>query len=840
MASRKRSQQTPGNVGRDLLSIGLIALAALVLASLVGTGPQQGAIPQALSTALTLLLGVGAWVVPGVLFVAGAALTLRGQATVTPRIAAGSAALLVALLALVHLSRGEGGDFAAERVISQGGYIGAAVAVALRSLFGLAGAYIILCSIGIAGGLLVAGVSWSEFLSSIGTAIITVASAIGQAFARLGRAFVDMLPRLPVFEPAQGAAAEAAAPAPPRVPKVSRRRRRSRRGADSDEEPVIFNELDDEEARPGDSHGEAPQREEPGQPPAERKPSGGHMAAAAAAQAKPDETKPTANKSERPKAGAARAQAVEKAADRTSRGGESASAASSVPQIKLPTVDMLTRFPDDEPTREDHARVREQARLLEQTLAHFGIKARVINYLHGPTVTRYEVSLEPGVRVSQVTRLAGDIAMAMATADVRIEAPIPGKRAVGIEVPNRQRRLVSLRSVVESEKFQKHPSVLAFGVGKDVAGNPVVADLATMPHLLVAGQTGSGKSVMLHSMIVSMLLRAQPSQLRFVLIDPKRVEMKRYDGIPHLYAPVVYSVREAADVLRKMIREMERRYDRFAVAEVSSIDEYNELARMEQEAGSDEYEPLPRVVIVIDELADLMVQARAEFEHSICRLAQLARATGIHVVIATQRPSVNVVTGTIKANFPARIALRLPAGYDSRTILDTTGADKLLGSGDMLFISSEMSKPLRLQGAYIPGADVDRIADFLRSQAEPDYQVVPEVADDETADYTAEADVGDELFEAAVRYVVAEGEASVSMLQRRFKIGYARAGRLIDLMERRGIVGPHEGSRPRRVLIGPHNVDQVLAGILGRASGSDGDSGAAEQEPLPIEESGEG
>jgi DNA segregation ATPase FtsK/SpoIIIE, S-DNA-T family len=364
---------------------------------------------------------------------------------------------------------------------------------------------------------------------------------------------------------------------------------------------------------------------------------------------------------------------------------------------------------------------------------------------------------------------------------------------------------------------------MAVALGKDVAGRPVVVDLEQMPHLLVAGQTGSGKSVCLHTIIVSLLMRTTPDELRLVLVDPKRVEMTRYDGIPHLYAPVVYTVREAADVLRKTIREMGRRYDKFAVSGVGNITEYNnEIAGVEDENG-DIPDHMPLIVVVIDELADLMIQARAEFEQSICRLAQLARATGIHVVVATQRPSVNVITGHIKANFPARIAMRLPASHDSRTILDSVGADRLLGHGDMLLMNSELSKPVRVQGAYVERADIERISDFLRDQGEPDFRIVPEVSEEEGGADSGEAEVGDEIFDAAVRYVVGEQEASVSMLQRRFKVGYARAGRLVDLMERRGIVGPHEGSRPRRVMVGSHNVDMVLQNILGARTGRDHD-----------------
>jgi S-DNA-T family DNA segregation ATPase FtsK/SpoIIIE len=501
----------------------------------------------------------------------------------------------------------------------------------------------------------------------------------------------------------------------------------------------------------------------------------------------------------------------------------------------LPPVHLLNFHPHDRITARDTATIEEQIVTIEETLLNFGIPARVVDYQHGPTLTRFEVELDPGIRVSKVTQLQRELAMALAAGgSLRIEAPIPSKRTVGIEVPNRDRRIVSLRSVIECAEFQEHPSLLAVALGKDVAGSPVIVDLEPMPHLLVAGQTGSGKSVCLHTIILSLVMRATPDQLRLVIIDPKHVEMTRYDAIPHLFCPVVYTLRESADILRKCIREMQRRYDKFAVAGVSNIREYNaEIAEGETGNGLD-CEPLPHIVVIIDELADLMTRARAEFEQSICQLARLARATGIHIVAATQRPSVNVITGHIKANFAARIALRLPASHDSRTILDSVGADKLLGNGDMLLLTSELSKPVRVQGAYVDRPDAERVARFLQEQGEPEFVIVPDfvAGEEESGEASEDVEVGDELFASAVRYVVTEQEASVSMLQRRFKIGYARAGRLIDLMERRGIVGPHEGSRPRRVLVGAHNVDQVLAGV-GSASGDEiaAQHASGEEEP---------
>jgi S-DNA-T family DNA segregation ATPase FtsK/SpoIIIE len=369
---------------------------------------------------------------------------------------------------------------------------------------------------------------------------------------------------------------------------------------------------------------------------------------------------------------------------------------------------------------------------------------------------------------------------------------------------------------------------VAVGLGRDIAGHPIISDLAAMPHVLVAGATNSGKSVCLHSIITSILMRVKPRQAKLILIDPKRVELRLYEGIPHLMSPVVYNPSEAADALRKAIREMDKRYDQFALKGVANIAEYNALATEEKEHRDQEFEPIPHVVIIIDELADLMMQSRSEFEFSICRLAQLARATGIHLVIATQRPSVNVITGTIKANIPSRIALAVPSHHDSRTILDEQGAKHLIGRGDMLYSSVEDSQTRRVQGAYVPRSDLNRIVEYLCSVAEPDFDIIPQAPDDDEEDFAADIDVSDKLYAAAVEYVVSEGEASVSGLQRRFKIGYARAGRLIDAMEQRGVVGPHVGPKSRDVILNPAAMQAHLSGSEYTHPSEIGEEGEAE------------
>ncbi|HEY3396666.1 MAG TPA: DNA translocase FtsK 4TM domain-containing protein [Armatimonadota bacterium] len=479
---------------------------------------------------------------------------------------------------------------------------------------------------------------------------------------------------------------------------------------------------------------------------------------------------------------------------------------------QLPPVEMLKLFDENSDREEMREETQDRIETLEDTLESFGIIAKVTHYERGPVLTRYEVEPERGIRVSKITSLADDLAMSLAAVDVRVEAPIPGKAAIGIEVPNEHRSMVSLRGLLEAPEYASHRrEELPLALGRDIAGVPVIADLVAMPHLLIAGATGSGKSVCLHTVILSLVMMHTPEEVRLIMIDPKRVEMAIYDGIPHLISPVVHSVKMAADIMRKAIREMEKRYDRFALKGVVNLNEYNDRARLSQDDELEKFDPLPRVVIVIDELADLMMQAKAEFEYSICRLAQLARATGIHLVVATQRPSVKILTGNIKANMPSRISLAVASIHDSRTILDGLGAERLIGHGDMLYAPLDAPKPRRIQGSFVPREDINKIAEHLREQGEPQFEIVPELEEGED-DFSEEMETSDELYAAAVQYVVMEQMASVSMIQRRFKVGYARAGRLIDDMEQRGVIGPHEGSKPRQVLVGPGRAEAALGG----------------------------
>lgn len=440
--------------------------------------------------------------------------------------------------------------------------------------------------------------------------------------------------------------------------------------------------------------------------------------------------------------------------------------------------------------------VRQNARILQETLQSFNIDAKILNASQGPAVTRYELEPAAGVKVSKIVHLADDIALKLAATDIRIEAPIPGKAAVGIEVPNKKLSGVTIRDVLDTEAFKNTVGGVPVSLGKDIAGNPVIADLTKMPHLLVAGSTGSGKSVCINTFIASILFKQRPEDVKLILIDPKVVELSNYNGIPHLLTPVVTDPKKAASVLRWAVREMDDRYKRFALTKTRDISRYNELHPEEA---------MPFVVIIIDELADLMMVASNDVEESICRLAQKARACGMHLVLATQRPSVDVLTGLIKANVPSRIAFAVSSQIDSRTILDMAGAEKLIGKGDMLFYPMGASKPLRVQGAFISDAEIDKMTEFIKQQGEPEYDESVQKAQSEHNG--SEMDFfEDELMRQAIDMVLETGQASASMLQRRFRIGYTRAARMVDTMEAMHIVGPSNGSKAREILMTPEEV----------------------------------
>lgn len=475
-----------------------------------------------------------------------------------------------------------------------------------------------------------------------------------------------------------------------------------------------------------------------------------------------------------------------------------------------PPVTMLAASPFSDPAQETEE-LQTNGRILVETLKSFGVQTKILDICRGPSVTRYEIQPAAGVKISKITNLSDDLALNLAATGVRIEAPIPGKAAVGIEVPNKTRNTVRMRELIESNSFQTSKGKLSVALGRDIAGQPVVADLSKMPHLLIAGTTGSGKSVCINSLIISMLYKASPDEVRFLMIDPKAVELTEYNGMPHMLVPVVTDPRKASGALGWAVSEMMNRYKIFSEFNVRNLKGYNSLAESQnfQDENGQPMPAMPQIVIIIDELADLMMAAPKEVEDSICRLAQLARAAGMHLVVATQRPSVDVVTGLIKANIPSRIALTVSNSVDSRTILDAGGAEKLLGNGDMLFSPVGANKPVRVQGCYVSDDEISSIVEFVKKTKTIEYDeaVIQEIernaaSEGEKGD-TQDSDGGssDPMMDEAIKCVIEAGQASTSLLQRRLRLGYARAGRLIDEMEQLGIVGPHEGSKPRQVLM---------------------------------------
>ena len=499
--------------------------------------------------------------------------------------------------------------------------------------------------------------------------------------------------------------------------------------------------------------------------------------------------------------------------------GESVSAEQMPPErpYVFPPADLLTKAANKAGDSRQH--LQETAMKLQQTLKNFGVNVTITNISCGPAVTRYELQPEMGVKVSKIVNLADDIKLNLAAADIRIEAPIPGKAAIGIEVPNKENVMVSFRELVESEEFKKHPSKISFGVGKDIGGKVTVADIAKMPHLLIAGATGSGKSVCINTIIMSILYKANPKEVKLIMIDPKVVELSVYNGIPHLMIPVVTDPKKAAGALHWAVDEMTDRYQKFANASVRDLKGYNaKIESLPTIEGDPKPEKLPQIVIIVDELADLMMVSPGEVEESICRLAQLARACGIHLIIATQRPSVNVITGLIKANMPSRIAFAVTSGVDSRTILDMNGAEKLLGKGDMLFRPQGIPKPVRVQGAFVSDEEVSAVVGFIKEQngqvtysAEMEEKLSNMESANTTVAIDSSADAGDGrdvYFADAARLLMEKEKGSIGMLQRYFKIGFNRAARIMDQLEEAGIVGPEEGTKPRRVLMSPEQFEQ--------------------------------
>ena len=485
---------------------------------------------------------------------------------------------------------------------------------------------------------------------------------------------------------------------------------------------------------------------------------------------------------------------------------------------EFPPVELLSQG-ESKGLRGGKKTVTDTASKLQKTLYSFGVSAKVENVSVGPAITRYELKPAEGVRVSKIANLADDIALNLAAESIRIEAPIPGKQAVGIEVPNAENEIVHFRDIIDTDEFRNHKSKLAFALGKDVAGKEIVTDIAKMPHIMIAGATGSGKSVCINTLISSIIYKAKPSEVKLVMVDPKIVELSVYNGIPHLLIPVVTDPKKAAGALAWAVQEMENRYATFAAKGVRDLKGYNEAVKKDKDIGT-----LPHIVIIIDELADLMMVAKNDVEDAICRLAQKARAAGMHLVIATQRPSVDVITGLIKANIPSRIAFAVSSQVDSRTILDMVGAEKLLGKGDMLFYPAGAPKPVRVQGAFVSDAEVEKIVDFVKADGEPKYNedIIESIENANKSDKEiveeADSDDTDPLLMDAIEVVVETGQASTSFIQRRFKVGYARAGRIIDQMEERGIISGYQGSKPREVLVTKERWQELKMGTTPTAT----------------------
>ena len=480
----------------------------------------------------------------------------------------------------------------------------------------------------------------------------------------------------------------------------------------------------------------------------------------------------------------------------------------------FPPLDLLSK-PKSNPTVGRNRELRETAAKLQQTLHNFGVGVRVTNVSCGPSVTRYELTPDQGVKVSRIVNLSDDIKLNLAAADIRIEAPIPGKAAVGIEVPNKTNSPVPLRELLETKEFKEHPSSLAFAAGKDIAGKPV-ADIARMPHLLIAGATGSGKSVCINTIIMSLLYKAKPEDVKLIMIDPKVVELSVYNGIPHLLIPVVTDPKKASGALNWAVAEMTGRYQKFAEYNVRDLKGYNKkVEAIKDIADKDKPEKMPQIVIIVDELADLMMVAPGEVEDAICRLAQLARAAGIHLIIATQRPSVNVITGLIKANMPSRIAFSVSSGVDSRTIIDMVGAEKLLGKGDMLFYPQGYQKPARVQGAFVSDTEVSDVVEFLTSEngvSQGSADIESKITQAQSmgcGDSSGESEI-DEYFEKAGRFIIEKDKASIGMLQRLLKIGFNRAARIMDQLADAGVVGPEEGTKPRKILMSMEEFEDYI------------------------------
>lgn len=803
---------------RDIVGVGFIILGIVLF--IAAAAPAGAIVTDFLSESLHVVFGVGCYIMPFFLVAIGGAVLYRMQSErMSLRVTLGLSLILVALLGIIALftpTTGTGPAALFDRIalVTHGGYVGAALAWVGLTLFGPAISAILLIGVAIVG-VIVIGFSISAFLEKVRARYDLdgegAASLIPDAFGsmRRGRG------KPPLTTMAESADLPPAAHGAPtaRISLGEQPRRRSRgSAADTVSDAAVTRQLGAQKTD-GLVPIQAPDPREVAEvedisavepaAPMTRK-LGRRRQEAEVAEREAAKTKPVSKKTAPKKKKEAPAQPISKDG------------------FQLPPMTLLATGGARRGSTEEE--LRDVAAELQGTLEDFGVMASVVGWVEGPTVTLFKVDLPSGVRVSKVTNLTDDIALALAAPGVRIFAPIPGTNYVGIEVPNRNRQMVYLPDVLAAAG----PGPLQVAIGEDVEGHAIVHDLAKMPHVLIAGTTGSGKSVEVNSMIMSILMRATPAEVRFIMVDPKRVEFAPYEGIPHLYVPVVTECREASSALSWAVAEMERRLKMFSKCGVRNIITFNEKARAAQAADEaaekrgeeppeNPYgEPIPYIVIVIDELADLMMNVGKEVEFSISRIAQLARAAGIHLIIATQRPSTNVVTGLIKANITCRIGLTVASGIDSRVILDSTGAENLIGMGDMLLAKPEYPKPIRIQGPYIPDDEIAAVVAHLKSQGEPEYHseilktnVVTLGDSSPSGEGGSEAD--DPLLWEAADVVVSSDLGSTSNLQRRLKVGYARAGRIMDQLEEKGIVGPANGSRPREVLVDQMELETLKA-----------------------------
>jgi S-DNA-T family DNA segregation ATPase FtsK/SpoIIIE len=802
----------------DLIGLGLVAL-GVFLAFPVYMNWDGGAAGHAATQGLAYLVGQVGYAVPAAIVAGGAILVLRPVLPAIRPFRAGALCLFAALtLAFAAGTLGLGppgqrvGYWDPTFFEARGGITGDALLYAVATAFSTIGAHILAVFLFVAGVLLLTGATVSGVLRATGSTLSDTTRALGRA-----------VPARPLRAPR----AEEALPLPPPVPPPLA-------------EPVVPPEPEDDEVVVRATHVEAPSLDGatrypdlfgepvPDQLDLDLDLDLDEPQPAPEAEPEPDRTEVLA-----------RVRRALEPSDLTPQGRLRGSVTDDPGfQWRLPSPDLLKRS-SAEQTRPDTAGQEKTAARLVEALGHFGVESKIVGTVAGPHITRFELRLAPGIKMSKVAQLKDDLAYALAATDIRILAPIPGKTAVGVEVPNLRRRIVQLGDVHQDSPAGWSP--LTVWLGKDVAGKAIGADLAKMPHLLVAGTTGAGKSGAINAMLSSVLMRATPHELRLVLIDPKQVELNHYESIPHLLTPVITSPRMAANALQNLVREMEQRYSIMSLAKTRSLIELNRARAKRGDVA------LPYILCVIDELADLMMVAPADVEDSIIRLAQKARAVGIHLVLATQSPRVDVITGMIKANVPSRIAFSVSSQTDSRVILDQNGAESLLGQGDMLFSPVGSSRLQRIQGAYIDEPQIEALTTFWRRQGEPELRedLLDEVeSDDGVVAGGGEDELSpdeDPLLEDAIRLVVEMGTASTSMLQRRLRLGYTRAGRLIDMLERRNVISGYEGSKPRQVLVGAGDVERFIANLRerdaapGRAAAPD-DTVSEPAEPAPVHE----